>query len=392
MKWNVRMGLTAVFAYVFLNVCSCLVLIPLHERGQAQPLLRGLILLEQGIGLPGHILTSKLGLNRWGRNRRVAWFVTLGVNACWILGTVAWFTSKRSGAVEMGEPEDPSRRSFLKKLGLATGGVATMGVAYSVFVEPQWVGVSRHRFAVRGLPLSLEGLKVVQLSDLHLGPWSSEAYIASVIDRTNALEPDLVLLTGDYVHRSPSYILPVMNQLARLRARIGVVGVLGNHDWWEDGERTKRGFARVGLPLVDNARLFVSEERKLVQSPTNGLVIAGVGDLWTDCVDFNSALGGLPPDVPRLLLSHNPDVAENPLLAGHRVDLMLSGHTHGGQVYIPGMGTPILPSKFGQKYAQGFVDGPHCRVFVSRGVGVTVLPIRVGVPPEVVELELFRAS
>ena len=121
-----------------------------------------------------------------------------------------------------------------------------------------------------------------------------------------------------------------------------------------------------------------------------GLCLAGVGDLWTDRQLYARALAGVPGTTPRLLLSHNPDIAEERAFvsSGFRVDLMLSGHTHGGQIYIPGLGTPILPSRYGQKYAQGLVQGPTCPVFVSRGLGTALLPLRVGVPPEIAVIEL----
>src|SRR4051794_38533028 len=129
------------------------------------------------------------------------------------------------------------------------------------------------------------------------------------------------------------------------------------------------------------------------QAP-EGLAICGVADLWESRPDYELALGGLPADMPRLLLSHNPDVAEEPrfVRSGLRVDLMVSGHTHGGQIWVPGLGTPMVPSRYGQKYVQGWVEGPVCPVFVCRGVGMSGLPVRFGVPPEIAVLELQTAS
>jgi predicted MPP superfamily phosphohydrolase len=233
----------------------------------------------------------------------------------------------------------------------------------------------------------------VQLSDIHHGPWIPLSHVREIVATANALNPDVILLTGDYVHRSPAYITPVVDALANLRARVGIVGVLGNHDWWEDGPLLQREFARVGIPLIDNARQFITPGRRLVERATEGICLAGVGDLYTDVQRYDDALADLPSAMPRLLLSHNPDVAEDATFrqSGYRVDLMLSGHTHGGQVYIPGLGTPIVPSMYGQKYASGLVEGPVCPVYVSRGLGHTVLPVRVGVRPEMAVIELRRA-
>jgi predicted MPP superfamily phosphohydrolase len=181
--------------------------------------------------------------------------------------------------------------------------------------------------------------------------------------------------------------------LAGLRAKLGVVGVLGNHDWREDGPLSQRELTRAGVRLIDNGRLFVAPSRRLSDAPSEGLCVAGVGDLWTDRQDYGRALGGLPADMPRLLLSHNPDVAEEPAFveSGYRVDLMLSGHTHGGQIYLPGVGAIVTMSRYGQKYVRGLVRGPTCPVYVSRGLGMAMLPVRFGSVPEVAVIELRSA-
>src|SRR5262249_24297196 len=131
----------------------------------------------------------------------------------------------------------------------------------------------------------------------------------------------------------------------------------------------------------------------LVTAADQGLAVCGVGDLWEDDQDYERALDDLPEEMPRLLLSHNPDVAEEKsfIRSGLRVDLMLSGHTHGGQIWVPGFGTPIVPSRYGQKYAGGWGGGPPGPVFVSRGLGLSMLPLRRGVTPEIAVLELRTA-
>jgi predicted MPP superfamily phosphohydrolase len=283
-----------------------------------------------------------------------------------------------------------SRRRFLTSTARVAAGGLTTATAYSMLLETRWFGVSRRKFPVRGLPPELAGLRIVQLTDIHHGPTLSLNYVRQVVRATNALQPDLILLTGDYVHRSSAYVEPVVRELAELRATIGRIGVLGNHDWWEDAPLTRRAFARIGIPLVDNDRLFITPERQVVRSSTAGLCIAGVGDLQEDVVRIGDALGNVPAEMPRLLMSHNPDVAEDPdfLRSRLRVDLMLCGHTHGGQVWIPGLGTPIVPSRYGQKYASGLVQGPACPVYISRGIGTTILPLRFCVPPEIAVIEL----
>ena len=303
-----------------------------------------------------------------------------------------------AGARDIPGPNDDAlvtrRGLFLLTRRAAVAGVAGTA-AYAFLGELRNVEVTRQIVRVRGLPPPLQGLRIVHLTDIHHGPWTSLQYIRKVVRQANALRPDLVVLTGDYVHHSDVYIAPVVRELAELRARAGVVATLGNHDWWEDGDRTAAEFARTGVRLVDNDRLFLTAERTLERTVgasdrRHALCLAGAGDLWEGAPNYADALGGVPDAMPRVMLSHNPDVAEEPSLLKYapRIDLMLSGHTHGGQVTLPWLGTPITPSRYGQKYAAGMVQSPLCPVYVNRGIGTTVMPLRLGVRPEIAVVEL----
>lgn len=391
----------------------------LREREVAQPSTRVINGLSRMLALPGLLFVQATRIREGHHTSGVAWAAMLLVNVpLYYLGAMllrwlwaGWhrpLTKKerkraakaRADAAVAGGvahaarsdagPHAPSRRQFLK----AGRRVALAGAAglfgYGFLVETRRFEVTRRTFPVRGLPRSLDGLVLAHLTDLHHGPYMSLGWIREVIEATKALSPDLVLLTGDYVHQSPRYIRPVAEALAELKAGVGVLGVLGNHDWWEDGEETQRQFARVGVPLVDNARMFVTRDRKLVSGGVEGLCVAGVGDFWEGGPNYDAALRGVPPGVPRLLLSHNPDAAEDRrfVRSGHRVDLMLCGHTHGGQVRVPGFGTPMVPSLYGQKYASGLVQGPVCPVFVSRGLGTAIMPLRFRVVPEIAVVQL----
>jgi uncharacterized protein len=408
-KWMAIWGSLAINAYVAL---SFWVLRPLHARGWGQGLLGQIEGVASVAQFPGYLVIHKTGLRAAlsppHSVSTLAWIVLLAFNVpIWtvtlrlVLGVLFPPRKVSEPASDETRPEPqpqpatlPSRRRFL--VGGARVAVAGFGgvTAYGMFVEPRWFQVSRRTFPLRGLPAELNGLRIVQLTDIHHGPCLSLGYVRSVVGATNALKPDLILLTGDYVHRSRAYTEPVVRELAELRAGVGVVGVLGNHDWWEGAQEMMRCFAKAGIPLVDNDRLFVTRDRALVRRADEGLCVAGIGDYREDPrLSFADALGGVPADVPRLLLSHNPDAAEDQTFLNSRlrVDLMLSGHTHGGQCWVPGLGTPITASEFGAKYASGLVRGPACPVFVSRGIGTTVLPIRFGVPPEVAVIELRSA-
>lgn len=396
-----------------------LTLHPLYARGIGQPWISHANGFATLLSLPGLLLVVLPGLRQGEHASTWVWAVMQGLNfALYTLivamSLAAWQAVarrlRRGSKPTATEPEnapapvtvsDGSTTEHAPRLtrrrlliggvgGLATGAL----VAYPMSIATRDFEITRRTFRVRDLSPTLDGLRLVQLTDIHHGPWIPIEHVHAIVDAANALAPDLILLTGDYVHRSAAYITPVVNALSRLRATVGILGVLGNHDWWENGPHTQREFARVGIPLIDNTRRFVTRSRRLVERPTDEcLCIAGVGDLYADQQHFEDALGELPGSMPRLLLSHNPDVAESrDLLFGeYRVDLMLSGHTHGGQVYIPALGTPFVPSEFGQKYAHGLVDGPACPVFISRGLGHSVLPIRIGVRPEMAVIELASA-
>ncbi len=277
------------------------------------------------------------------------------------------------------------------------GTAGGLGLARATLLDPWDLQVRSYRVPIAGLPEGLDGLRVVQLADLHLGPRVPLPYLEQAVSRAAGLRPDLVVLTGDYIHNGRRNI----DAAARLfdplvRAQIPTVGVLGNHDWYGGGYAMSEALARTGVVMIDNARVFFDgDARRITDVPSGGTIcLAGVGDLLEHTVDVDAAFDRVPEAMPRLLLAHNPDTAElsSVTRSGPRIDLMLSGHTHGGQVRLPLIGTPIVPSAFGDKYAGGLVPGPACRVLVSRGIGMSVLPIRFRVPPEIVLLTLTRAE
>lgn len=287
-----------------------------------------------------------------------------------------------------------SRRQLLQRAaqGVALAGASTLG--YGFVFRPNWWIVTRHQVSLRGLPAHLNGLRVVQLTDIHLGPWLSTQHVRSIVEATNALRPDLVVLTGDYVYESPSYVPQVAKVLGELKPKIGCLGVLGNHDWWEDADLARRELQLAGIPLIDNDRVVLTSSRKLERNADEGLCIAGVGDFWEDRQLYGQALGGLAPTTPRILLSHNPDIAEAEELAAgaFRVDLMLCGHTHGGQIQLPLVPNPAAGvSRYGAKYTHGLVQGPVAPVYTSAGLGTVGIPIRLGTSPEIAVFELRSA-
>jgi uncharacterized protein len=314
--------------------------------------------------------------------------------ACWFVIEAIRFGRRRQAAaraVNIATPKSSDRRRFLSLTARAIPVVTVAGTAaHALFLEPGRLRVTKYDIAVRNLPVSLDGLRIAQLSDTHYGPFITLDYLKAAIVRTNRLEPDLVVLTGDYVHKTPRAIDPGVELFRALRPRLGVAAVLGNHDHWEGADEVRKAFRRIDIPIIDNSRLFLSSggiSGAIVEGES--LCIAGVGDLWEDAVSFDDALGGISATTPRILLAHNPDTAEVLELRAHRVDLMISGHTHGGQVAFPGVGAPLVPIRH-KKYAAGLCRGPVSPVIVSCGIGMAMLPLRLGVPPEIVQITLRR--
>jgi len=277
----------------------------------------------------------------------------------------------------------PSRRQFLARtLGGATGMTLTSMSGYAATTELHKLKVRTYHVPIRDLPKEFEGLRIVHVSDTHYGPFTGLRFLESVAERARRLEPDLVLFSGDYVHFTPLSIDGGIRVLTDYTGRFGSAAVMGNHEHWEGTRACRQTFDRIGLPLVDNARIFLTPEG-LTDRPIAGktVCIAGVGDLWEDTVSFADALRDVDPEMPRIVLSHNPDTAEM-IPPEERVDLMLCGHTHGGQVRLPLIGPIGGTSRFGHKYIGGLCKGPRCPAIVSRGVGTAFLPIRFRVPPE----------
>jgi predicted MPP superfamily phosphohydrolase len=326
--------------------------------------------------------------------------------ACWLLALAILLFARRQlrGRTRLATgttpganaPANPARRAFLLDGPLALGGVAVTGAsAHSVLVEPFNLRVERYTIPIRDLPASLSGLRLLQISDTHLGPFVPPEFIERVVARAIELAPDAFLLTGDYVHRRTDCNRRAADLFRPLVATgRSVLGVLGNHDWFGDGTHMASCLTAAGIRMIDNARVYIdAASRALTDSPpASGLCIAGLGDFSKDAMDVAAALGGVPLDMPRILLQHQPDAAEDPaILTAPRIDLMLSGHTHGGQIRFPILGAPVTLSRYGQKYAGGLAQGPRCPVIVSRGLGMSFLPVRIGVRPELVLITLIPA-
>ncbi|MDX6693978.1 MAG: uncharacterized protein QOF02_1581 [Blastocatellia bacterium] len=269
---------------------------------------------------------------------------------------------------------------------ITTGSLLLIGVLLGVWafvIEPNRLTVNEVSIKLPRWPPAFAGLRVALISDLHVGsPHIDVAKLRRVVEMTNAAQPDLTLLAGDFMVTSRIHqaVEPevIAGELKNLRARFGVYTVLGNHDWWYDGERVRAAFEGAGIRVLEN-------DVAQIQHEGQSLWLAGIADAWTRKPDIEGTLRKVTDDGPVIILTHNPDIFPN---VPARVSLTLAGHTHGGQVNIPFVGRLKVPSEYGQRYAIGHVVEESRHLFVTPGVGTSIIAVRFRVPPEISLLTL----
>jgi predicted MPP superfamily phosphohydrolase len=272
-------------------------------------------------------------------------------------------------------PADAERRLTISRM--LAGGVALvaggMGVAALRSALAELV-VHEVRVPLSRLPRALHGLTIAQITDLHIGPTIGRHFVERVVRETNALEPDVIAITGDLVDGSVAQLKDAVEPLAELRAKYGVYFVTGNHEYYSGYEQWIDEVARLGLRPLRNQRLEIG-----------GLDLAGVNDLtgagFADGPDFGAALDGRGTARPVVLLAHQPVMVHE--AARHGVDLMLAGHTHGGQMQPFGLVVRAV-----QPVLSGWAEIDGTQLFVTNGAGFWGPPVRVGVPPQVTLVEL----
>jgi len=277
----------------------------------------------------------------------------------------------------------PKPRRFPKRRGLITLSLSSREdppAASAFWRDPE---ITETDVWLSRLSPAHDGLKIVQLTDLHHSLFTPLEEIQRAVHIANHLRPDVVALTGDYVTLSPAYIWPVARALGRLRARLGVFAILGNHDFQVDPEEITRALRAQRIRVLRNSHCAL-------RSRSGNLWIVGVDDLWWEAEDFRAAMRSVPARDPKVLLCHNPLGIR--LAAAHGIDLMLSGHTHGGQVRLPMVGSVYGRSKLGQRFVEGWNRLDGTQIYVSRGIGKVLVPLRFGCPPEITCLRLRRLS
>ena len=301
-----------------------------------------------------------------------------------------------------------SRRRFLKAVGLSGAGMVGLS-SYGLAIEPGYrLNVTRYRVGPPNWTPGLN-LSVGVIADVHAGgPLMPAERIRAIAERTNALNPDIIVLLGDFAASHKLKTRSVAPEewaeaLSVLKAPLGVHAILGNHDWWDDlaAQRHRRGpvvgrrvLERFGIPVYEN-------DAVRLQKDGHAFWLAGLGDQLAfkrrrarhrhgrkGVDDLPGTLAKITDEAPVILLAHEPDIF--PRVPG-RVSLTLSGHTHGGQVRLFGY-SPRVPSRFGNRFAYGHIVEDNRHLIVSGGLGCSILPVRIGVPPEVVMVDVTAAA
>lgn len=267
-------------------------------------------------------------------------------------------------------------------------GLAALAGADTLFIEPQDLQARRVTVSLRRLPEAFDGFRIAQISDIHFGPYMGRAGVERAIRLAESFRPDLVALTGDFVSHpwmkpngraGARFIEPCADALAKFKDS-RLIAVLGNHDHYNGAKIVEGGLKERGIAVQRNASIPFERGKDRIW-------IAGVDDAWVGAADLNRALQGIPGDEATILLAHEPDFADD--AAAFPVDLQLSGHSHGGQVRLPGIGALVLP-EMAQKYPMGLNQVENLQVYTNVGLGVINPPVRFLCPPEVTFLTLSK--
>lgn len=265
--------------------------------------------------------------------------------------------------------------------------IGIIGFSYSYY-EARNLRVKKYDFVHTEIPDSFVDKKILFISDIHCNKYYTPKDVAQLVSLSNSLQPDIVILGGDYTDADTTYSTPFFEEVSKLKAPLGIYSVFGNHDYWENIDIIKAGMNECGFKICDNSSYWIHEG-------SDSIKIGGVGDMWEDEQILENTTHDISSNDFCILLSHNPDFVED--IGDSKVDLMLSGHTHGGQVTIFGLYAPIMPAAWkphlkntGQKYRYGWKRVGETSLYITTGVGMGTFPFRFFAPPEIVEFTLKK--
>jgi uncharacterized protein len=288
-------------------------------------------------------------------------------------------------------PKDPRRRHFLERTATVAAAAPFVAGAYGLLYGRLNLETTEQPIRLAKLPKAFDGFRIAQLSDIHIGPFMPAGEIRKYVAIANALKPDLIVLTGDYVTFDPGTQQAAVASLSGVRAPYGVYGCLGNHDAWAGVEDSITAlFRQVGIRILRGVNVPITShgetlnligvdfqsERRFGPSPAVPHLLANIEGL-------------ISPDHVNILLSHNPDTFDRAAEIG--IDLSMAGHTHGGQAALEFISPELAPSRLVTPYVSGLFQRPGGQLYVNRGIGTIFVPIRIGAPPEITVYRLLRA-
>jgi uncharacterized protein len=302
-----------------------------------------------------------------------------------IVGLARRIRARRSKPIE-----SPSRRMFLERTANVVTTAPFFAGAYGLLYGRLNLETTTQKIPLPRLPQAFEGFRIAQLSDIHIGPFMPEEQIRKYAEMTNALKPDLIVLTGDFVTFDPRTQEPVVAALSGLKAPFGVFGCLGNHDAWSGVENSiTRLFRQRGVRILRSEAVEIR-----IRNDSINLIGTDFesSHRFGPSAPVTNLLGNVVPLIARdrvnILLSHNPDTFDRAAELG--IDLSMAGHTHGGQAALEFISPEIAPSRLVTPYVAGWFRKPGGQLYVNRGIGTIGVPIRIGAPPEITVYQLTR--
>lgn len=274
------------------------------------------------------------------------------------------------------DPRQWSRRDFLTYSTVSIALAGSAALAYGAVVRDH-VDLTRIEIQIAHLPSGFDGLTIAHMSDLHHGPYTSQEYLHRCVEIVNGLNPDLVTLTGDFTFGGKRYIGPCAEVLKGLKPRVGAYASLGNHDYYVGAGLVAQALHAAGLNVM-------VDEKQRLDHRGDRIWIVGADDLYHGETDLRRLTRDIGKEESRVVLAHQPDYIEEFAARKVHADLILSGHTHAGQIRFPLIGAPHVPSHYGQKYAAGLARNGAMQIYTTRGIGTVMLPSRIDCPPEIV--------
>lgn len=265
--------------------------------------------------------------------------------------------------------------------------IGIMGFSYSYY-EARDIRIVYYSFTHKDIPDAFDGKKIVFISDIHCNQYFTPNDVNSLVNQVNNLNPDFIFMGGDYTSKDSIYATPFFEAIELLKATHGIYSVMGNHDYWEDITLIKQGLVDAGSKICDNQSYWIHHNGDSIK-------IGGIGDMWEEEQILNNTINDVTDNQFCILLSHNPDFIDE--IESSKVDLMLSGHTHGGQVTLFGLYAPIMPASWkphlpnsGQRYRYGWKEKNGIKLYVTSGIGMGNFPFRFFAAPEIVEITLKK--